>query len=70
MIGEQRTLTSLAFDKFSDFFCMVDVTIVENEDAARPGIGIGQGNLALDKLQEWAKLSESLTTNSERNARN
>jgi hypothetical protein len=34
---------------------MVDVTIVKNENAARSGIGIGQGNLALDELQERAK---------------
>jgi hypothetical protein len=70
MIDEQRRLTSLAFDEFSDFVCMVDVTIVENEDAARPGIGIGQGNLALDKLKEQAKISERLTTNLERNTMN
>ena len=43
---------SLAFDKLSDFFCMVDVTIIENENAAGPRTGIGQGNLTLDKPEE------------------
>jgi hypothetical protein len=45
----------LLFDELLDFFCVVDVTVVENKNTAGSRIGIGQGYLALDEPNQKKK---------------
>jgi hypothetical protein len=44
-------LTSLIFNKFSDFFSMVYVAVVKNQDATRARIGICQWDLLKEVLR-------------------
>ena len=55
------------FDKLSYFFSMVNVAIIQNENASRPRVGICEGNLVFMLDFKHNKCKNKCTTSLQRN---